>query len=237
MKGFNIGDIVYFEHGLKGRGKILEKNVGASNNCYLLEMLDECNRGKGHNGSGYCLGNYTGSNCWYVLMHNPNIKLVEPANSESIHITRDGDKVHAIFKYGNRVVKRTEAKCHPDDTFDFMTGARIAFERLSEDKKEEKKEDDEIKVGDVVKIISKGKMYSSYCDWFDEFCPELASRYAYCYNGENDYPNRRYKVLAKHRHLRVPTDTLCAIQECGEYSDKRDPIFLIGIKGIERVKD
>ena len=160
-----------------------------------------------------------------------------PASSESIHITRDGDKVHAIFKYENRVVKRTEAKCHPADTFDFMTGARIAFERLSEDEKEDTKEDDEIKVGDVVKIVDKGEMYSSYCDWFDEACPELASRYAYCYNRENDYPNGRYKVLTKHSHLLDPTTTLCAIQECGKYSDRYDPIFLINTKGIEKVKD
>ena len=239
MKEFNIGDIVYFEHGLKGRGKILEKNVWDDKNWYLLEMTDECNRGKGHNGGGsdLCIGKYKGGNCWYVPADNSTIKLVAPANSESIHITRDGDKVHAIFKYGNRVVKRTEAKCHPADTFDFMTGAEIALKRLSEDEKEDTKEDDEIKVGDVVKIVDKGKMYSSYCDWFDEVCPELASRYAYRYSREMITPNGRYKVLEKHRHLLVPTDTLCAIQKYGEYSDKYDPIFLIGIKGIEKVKD
>lgn len=238
MKKFNIGDIVYFEScGKKGKGKILEENVGMGKNCYLLEMLDECNRREGHNGVSYCAGHYTGNNCWYVNMDGSSLKLVAPANSESIHITRDGDKVHAIFKYEDRVVKRTEAKCHPDDIFDFMTGVRIAFERLSEDEKEDTKEDDEIKVGDVVKIVDKGEMYSSYCDWFDEACPELASRYAYCYNRENDYPNGRYKVLTKHSHLLDPTTTLCAIQECGKYSDRYDPIFLINIKGIEKVKD
>lgn len=238
MKEFNIGDIVYFEScGKKGISKILERNVGMNEKCYLIEMLDECNRGKGHNGIGTCLGHYSGCNCLYAAMDDPTIRLVAPANSESIHITRKGDKVHAIFKYGNRVVKRTEAKCHPDDIFDFMTGARIAFERLSEDKKEEEKEDDEIKVGDVVKIVDKGEMYSSYCDWFDEACPELASRYAYCYNRENDYPNGRYKVLTKHSHLLDPTTTLCAIQECRKYSDRYDPIFLISTKGIEKVKD
>lgn len=238
MKEFNIGDIVYFEScGKKGISKILERNVGMNKKCYLIEMLDECNRGKGHNGIDACLGHYSGCNCLYAAMDDPTIVLVAPANSESIHITRKGDKVHAIFKYGNRVVKRTEAKCHPADTFDFMTGAEIALKRLSEDEKEDTKEDDEIKVGDVVKIVDKGKMYSSYCDWFDEVCPELASRYAYRYSREMITPNGRYKVLEKHRHLLVPTDTLCAIQKYGEYSDKYDPIFLIGIKGIEKVKD
>lgn len=238
MKEFNIGDIVYFEScSKKGRGKILEKNVGSGKNCYLLEMLDECNRGYGHNGCGYCMGHYSEENCWYASMDGLYLKLLQSAKPESIHITRKGDKVHAIFKYGNRVVKRTEAKCHPADTFDFMTGAEIALKRLSEDEKEDTKEDDEIKVGDVVKIVDKGKMYSSYCDWFDEVCPELASRYAYRYSREMITPNGRYKVLEKHRHLLVPTDTLCAIQKYGEYSDKYDPIFLIGIKGIEKVKD
>lgn len=232
MKEFNIGDIVYFEScGKKGISKILERNVGMNKKCYLLEMLDECNRGKGHNGIGACLGHYSGCNCLYAVMDDSSLKLVAPANSESIHITRDGDKVHAIFKYGNRVVKRTEAKCHPDDTFDFMTGARIAFERLSEDKKEEKKEDDEIKVGDIVKVVNKGYLYSTYYSWFDKYAPELASRYAY--NGKIEKLSVEYEVLAVHEHESQNT-TVCAIQEKTDDSPAHPPIYLIGIAGVRK---
>lgn len=233
MKEFNIGDIVYFEHGLKGRGKILEKNVWDDNNWYLLEMIDECNRGKGHNGGGsdLCIGKYKGGNCWYVPVDNSTIKLVAPANSESIHITRDGDKVHAIFKYEDRVVKHTEVKCHPDDTLDFFRGAKIALNRLSEEEKNEKKDDNEIKVGDTVKVVNKGRLYSTYYSWFNKYAPELASRYAY--NGQIKKLSAEYEVLAVHEH-ELQNAILCAIQEKTDDSSAHPPIYLINTAGVRK---
>ena len=49
---------------------------------------------------------------------------------ESIHITRDGNTVHAVHKRGDKVVGRASAKCSPDDTFDFAVGAKLAVERV-----------------------------------------------------------------------------------------------------------
>ena len=58
-------------------------------------------------------------------------ELIEPSEKkEEIHITRKGSEVHAILKKDGKLVKRTVAKCHPDDEFDFEKGAKLAMNRL-----------------------------------------------------------------------------------------------------------
>lgn len=50
-----------------------------------------------------------------------------------IVITTDERTTLARLYDGNNVIKSAEAKCSPDDEFDFSTGAKIAFERLTAD--------------------------------------------------------------------------------------------------------
>lgn len=228
MKEFNIGDIIYFDDGHeKGIGEILEKNTEVLNRYYLLEILDECNRGSGYNGIGRCKG----ENYRFVFMDYSSLKLVAPANSEFIHITRDGDKVHAILKCGSKIVKHTEEKSCLDDEFDFKTEAKIALDRVFEKVKADKKEDGVIKVGDIVKIVNKGYLYSAYYSWFDKYAPELASRYAY--NGKIEKLSAEYEVLAVHEHESQNT-TVCAIQEKTDDSPAHPPIYLIGTAGVRK---
>ena len=54
-----------------------------------------------------------------------------------IVITHDGKTTLARLYEDDKVVKSAEAKCSPDDAFDFTTGAQLAFERLIGGKKEE----------------------------------------------------------------------------------------------------
>lgn len=65
-----------------------------------------------------------------------------------IVITTDGKTTTARLFDGKKLVKKAEARCSPDDTFDFMFGAKLAVERLEE----EKKPVNPFKVGDYVKI-------------------------------------------------------------------------------------
>lgn len=58
------------------------------------------------------------------------------AEGSSIHISVDGNKVVAVIKKDGKVIKRSEAKCSPEDEFNFETGAKIAFDRLFEKKPE-----------------------------------------------------------------------------------------------------
>lgn len=79
---------------------------------------------------------------------------------QEIHITRKNQEVHAILKENGKVIKRTVAKCHPEDEFDFKVGSKLAYDRLFEkDNKDEKsknvetnKPKHEFKVGDKVRV-------------------------------------------------------------------------------------
>lgn len=57
--------------------------------------------------------------------------------SKKIVITHDGKTTLARLYEDDKVIKSATAKCSPDDTFDFATGAKLAFERLTGEKKEE----------------------------------------------------------------------------------------------------
>jgi hypothetical protein len=50
---------------------------------------------------------------------------------QKIVITTDGKTTLARLYDGKNVVKSAEATCSPEDIFDFMTGAKLAMERLS----------------------------------------------------------------------------------------------------------
>ena len=89
--------------------------------------------GKGFDGhNGYPCDYYHPTHtCWWV----PRF-LIEPVTLPKIVITADGKTTTAKRYEGNKVVKTAEAKCHPDDKFDFAIGAKLACDRLLEEKKE-----------------------------------------------------------------------------------------------------
>ena len=82
-------------------------------------------------------------------------------NSGKIIIYRDGKRVIAKDKDGNVA----EAKCHPDDEFDFKVGAKLAFHRLME-LKEEKAQT--VKVKDRVKFKDPNNIHSYAFEWFQK---------------------------------------------------------------------
>ena len=57
-------------------------------------------------------------------------EMFESPDTNKIVITTDGKTTLARLYDGKRVVKSAEAKCAPSDTFDFATGAKLAFDRL-----------------------------------------------------------------------------------------------------------
>lgn len=65
-------------------------------------------------------------NGWYTfeIVNEPTPKIV---------ITTDGKTTTARLYEDNKVVKTAEAKCSPEDTFDFKIGAKLAFERLTQE--------------------------------------------------------------------------------------------------------
>lgn len=108
---------------------------------------------------------------------------------QEIHITRKNQEVHAILKEKSKVIKRTVAKCHPEDEFDFKVGSKLAYDRLFEKKTknensknvEVNKQKHEFKVGDKVRIRQWDDMVKEYeLNKYgniklkdDVFCPDM----------------------------------------------------------------
>lgn len=69
----------------------------------------------------------------------------------------DGKKVIAV---DSETMFEAFATCSPEDKFDFITGAKIAFERLMD-----KIDSKTIKVGDHVKVTNNGRMYTLHTEW------------------------------------------------------------------------
>lgn len=67
---------------------------------------------------------------WTDEMFEEDIK--KPNDNDSIRILVSGNQVIAIHMENG---KKGVARCHPDDDFDFYTGAKLALERLKEAEK------------------------------------------------------------------------------------------------------
>lgn len=66
---------------------------------------------------------------WYWFPHM--IEGLAPEQPEQkVVITTDGKTTLARLYEGKKVIDHAEAKCHPEDKFDFTIGAKLAFERL-----------------------------------------------------------------------------------------------------------
>lgn len=130
MSKFKVGDKVRAIDGYaKGyEGVVVETNSGIGHGMILCRFKNF----DGHNGGGFTKRgkNYDTTDHYYVS--EDVIELISRPN-ETIVIYRKDDKVIALDK---RTGKKTEAKCHPDDEFDFSVGAKLAFERLLEKKEQ-----------------------------------------------------------------------------------------------------
>lgn len=163
MNKFKVGDRVSGIYGkIKGyKGVVVEVDTGSFGDKILCRFKNfEGHKGNGRTRRGK---DYDTSDHWYV--YPGQIELISRPN-ETIVIYRKDDKVIALDK---RTSKKTEAKCHPDDEFNFETGAKLAFERLLEEpEKEERyyngkiiftKGDGIFKTGHIYEVID-GKILS-----------------------------------------------------------------------------
>lgn len=156
---FKVGDkVIGISGDTKGyKGVVVETNSGCSRNSILCRFKNF----KGHNGNGSTNRgkDYDTSDYYYVL--EDGIELIK---NETIVIYRKDDKVIALDK---RTGKKTEAKCHLDDEFDFSVGAKLAFERLLEEQEKQyyngkiifTKGDSTFKTGHIYEVID-GKILS-----------------------------------------------------------------------------
>jgi hypothetical protein len=84
----------------------------------------------------------------------------ERVEEHKIVITSDGKTVMARLFNGKELVKKAEAKCSHDDKFDFMVGAELAMERLTD--KKPAKPANPFKVGDYVRVTGNTDHYHCF---------------------------------------------------------------------------
>jgi hypothetical protein len=116
---FKIGDKV----------KVLE-NSGCANIGYIFDMkkysgdISEITRFRFYGNHRVC----------YRLKNNPydwDESLLEAVNESKVVITTDGTTTRAALYDGHKLIREAKAICSKEDVFDFETGAKIAFERLT----------------------------------------------------------------------------------------------------------
>lgn len=154
---FKVGDRVQKINGdFTGEyGKLVTYSLAL--NSWLVEF-DEASCMK-HSGGG----KYKENHCYWC--EPTNLRLVKAPDDTKIEIFRSGKTVIALKRTKGKVVAKGVAKCHPDDEFDFDTGARLAMERCvgKADTATTGKhvgntkivKQDRYEVGDKVKIVDK----------------------------------------------------------------------------------
>ena len=164
----------------------------------------------------------------------------------SVHITWDGESktVRAVYKVGNELVDRREANCHPDDNFDFFTGAKLALERIEVNSDiGEHAETDTIKIGDTVVVVDDGKSYSTYTDWFvksgyAEFLPRYAYGIRHFKTTLGFEDSDTFKVIGKGSAL-FDGSVLMITPDFSNpevlYGKHEDSVFLINEDGVKKV--
>lgn len=168
------------------------------------------------------------------------------SEKRSVHITWDGESktVRAVYKVGNEVVDRREANCHPDDNFDFFTGAKLALERVELNSDiEEHAKIDEIKIGDIVTVVDDGKSYSTYTGWFtengyEEFLPRYAYGVRHFKTALGFKDSDTFKVIGKGSAL-FDGEVLMITPDFSNpkvlYGEHEESVFLINEDGVKKV--
>lgn len=92
-----------------------------------------------------------------------------------------------------------------------------------------------IKVGDIIRIIDCGQLYTTYTSWFkdNKVDIDIAARYAYA-NETNPSMNVDYVVVAVGKHADTNVN-IYAIEQKNDYIYGGNPIYLINGRGIRRV--
>lgn len=143
---------------------------------------------------------------------------------DKIVITTDGKTTLARLYNGKEVIKSAEAKLSKNDEFDFMVGAKLAFERLAGDSKS----NDKIKVGNSVVITDRDEVYRHYIDWVEKNISSRIDRYLFDHDKFPD-TTHTFKVVKIAPHIKNPTRSLAYI-----FDTTTQRCYLFGIEGLKK---
>lgn len=118
--------------------------------------------------------------------------------------------------------KKAIARCCPEDTFNFKTGAKLAFERLFSS--------GDIVIGDKVHIIDTGALYCTSIRKVMEMTDNKKVLAQYAYGNNKGYPNKA--VSGTYEVLNID-DEYVLIQKCIGVAPWGE-VLLIGKRGLEK---
>lgn len=104
-----------------------------------------------------------------------------PPSTPKITVKVDGRKTIACMWLDGKLIKKRFCVCHKDDEYDYAKGVEIAVKRLF-DWDYERQPKIKFEVNDKVEITDSTMVLDDYFEFFDEHCPQYASRFAYGYH-------------------------------------------------------
>lgn len=102
-------------------------------------------------------------------------------STPKITVKVDGRKTIACMWLDGKLIKKRFCVCHKDDEYDYAKGVEIAVKRLF-DWDYERQPKIKFEVNDKVEITDDSMVLDDYFEFFDEHCPQYASRFALCMN-------------------------------------------------------
>lgn len=124
------------------------------------------------------------------------------------------------------------AECDPEDEFNLSMGVALAMDRL--DKELSKREEEKIKVGDMVTIKSPRLIYPNYWNWVVNHITDkkLIAHYAF---DQNIQTGGKYTVIAIAPHSVERKDTMVVYIQATTQTNLHQPCFLINIEGLKKL--
>ncbi len=126
------------------------------------------------------------------------------------------------------------ARCAPEDEFSLSMGVALAMDRLNKELGEDK-----IEVGDKVKIVNNGFVYTTYTHWVVSNVPDPLMVARFAYGQKPNMGNAVYTVEAIAPHSKYNKETLVYVQRYydsfSNVLDTSQPCYLISIDGLEKV--
>lgn len=140
-------------------------------------------------------------------------------NYPKIVVVTKGNKISVKMWKERELIAEAEARCSPEDEFNYETGVKLAIERLFETKH------CNINIGDKVEVVNHGKAYTQYTKWVIKNCNGKSAYYKYGSVVKNGTVGN---VIAITPHMLDDKEILCYIE--GDYG-----CYLISEKGLKKV--
>lgn len=147
---YKVGDRVKVIEFERFKNKLNSCGCFSNGRCFTADMKKYC---------GKVVTIKEVESSWYKIHEDEggwhwDDNMFESTNERKIVITSNGSETLARLYEDNKVIKTAKAKCSPVDIFNFETGAKIAFDRLIEDKPADKWRvvNRPVKAGDYIRI-------------------------------------------------------------------------------------